>query len=109
MTYNLDRDEHPKNAGDRAYGHGDTVTLELAGDDDVEGGDFVDLVGDGTVDADPNGDGSLEYEAVAKHGAEVGDDLAVHLRGVVRVGEDASGSDWPVIDDVDGDDLIVLR
>ena len=97
MTYNLDRGEHPKNAGDRAYGHGDTVTLELV-DADVEAGDFVELPGDGTVSGDGAGD-----DAVAKHGAEVGDDLAVHLRGVV------SGSDWPVIDDVDGDDLIVLR
>jgi len=103
MTYNLDRGEHPKNAGDRAYGHGDQVTLELV-NADVEAGDFVNLVGDGTVDVD-----DTEYDAVAKHSAESGDDLAVHLRGVVRVGEDPTG-EWPVVDDYDGDGwLIVLR
>ena len=105
MTYNLDRGEHPKNAGDRAYGHGDTVTLELVSAD-VEAGDFVKLVGDGTVDGEP---ADSEYDAVAKHSAESGDDLAVHLRGVVRVGGSATDSDWPVIDTVDGDDLVVLR
>lgn len=146
MVYDTDgsgnvlRGDHPKNAGDRAYGHGDEITLELTGslsaddpgvaDGKLEKGRFVQLDGNGGVSrivADANDttgdfiyDG--EYDAVLKHGAEIGDEVTVHLRGAQRVAEpqespgdgtsDSRVDDdvWPVVETYDNlDELIVLR
>lgn len=103
----------PKNPGDRAYGHGDEITFELASadsdtnaDGELPRGYFVDFNGDGTVtrlaDMPTNGN----YDAVLKHTAAPGDDVTCHLRGAVRVAETGHGYD--VIDTVDGDEIVQL-
>lgn len=114
-----DRGEHPKNAGDRGFGHGDQITVELSNidadvsqtnaDGELIRGHFVDFVGDGTVERTDDGTGYTgSYEAVLKHSAAEGDDVTIHNRGVVRVAE--SGHSFPVIDSFNnGDELIVLR
>lgn len=119
MVYDLDRGEHPKNAGDRAYGHGNEITLELVEgdtadpyDSSVAKGLFVNLDGDGGVYRPTDGAGAandpLEYDAVLKHSAELGDEVTVHLRGAQRVAE--TQDVWPVVEGYDnGDELIVLR
>ena len=120
----IDRDDHPKNAGDRGFGHGDSITLELgdgsaSGDtaaggyvSSVSAGEFVDLNGEGgvyrasTVD---DTDEPLQYEAVAKHDADVGDDLTVHLQGAVRVSEDPTAdADHKILDSYSNGDYLVL-
>ena len=119
----IDRGDHPKNAGDRGYGHGDEITLELTALDDAESavtdgelpkGYFVDFDGQGGVErvggADDTDDyaGTGAFEAVLKHSAEVGDEVTVHLRGAQRVAE--AQDVWPVLDTYDGgDELIALR
>lgn len=138
MVYDLDRGDHPKNAGDRAYGHGDEITFELSvgtksevdlnEDDELPAGYFVDFDGAGGVARADQNDGSTDvayglgddsttdgteasYDAVLKHSAEDGEQVTVHLRGAQRVAE--SQDVWPVVDeyadDGTGDKLIVLR
>lgn len=118
MVYDLDRGEHPKNAGDRAYGHGDEITLEydsgVSGAAELGAGYFVDFAGNGVVvpagEVSDGGTGTepAEYDGVLKNSAGVGDEVTVHLRGAQRVAE--TQDVWPVVDTYDGgDELIVLR
>ena len=93
----------PKNAGDRGFGHGNTITLTLDGGS-VAGGEWVTLNGDGTVS--PGGE-----DGVAKHSREDGEELAVHLAGVVRAVEDNAEADTTLVYDGydNGDVLVRLR
>lgn len=93
------RGPFPKNPGDRAYGHGDEVTLELTGS--ASAGDVVTLNGDGTVTP-----GGGDEDGVTMIGGDSGDHVTVHLQGVVRVNGGASS--LPVVDTVDGDDIVLL-
>jgi len=113
----IDRGENPKNPGDRGFGHGDQITLELVSEgenlaDEVDAGYFVNFDGEGgvyrPVDADDE-ETPLEYHAVLKNSAEAGELVTVHVRGAVRTAEDPL-ENWPVITALDDDDyLIALR
>ena len=124
----IDRDNFPKNPGDRGYGHGDNVTLDLVKGDkssvsyetSLSAGQFVNLDGEGGVyrpSVPDNSDDPLTYDAILAHDAEnVGDDAGVHLRGDIRaVEEPVNGTNgptdvrWDVIDAVDGDFIVALR
>jgi len=111
----IDRGEHPKNPGDRAFGHGDQVTLELELEDsedehlDEDGklpaGYFVNFTGNGSVKretSEPNSD------AVLKNATAEGELGTVHIRGAIRTAEDGDG-EWPTIDEFDDGYLLALR
>lgn len=119
----IDREDHPKNPGERALGHGDSMTLELAdgsasGGTALDGyvssiaeGEFVDLNEQGgvyrpsTID---DTDEPLQHEAVAKHSADLGEEVAVHLQGVIRVREYPDDADHKVLDEYPNGDYLVL-
>jgi len=125
MAFEFDRGEHPKNAGDRAYGHGDEITMELSSvgtesatalnaDGELPAGYFVDFDGSGGV-ARPDqiassadvaygaGDESTTdgteagYHAVLKESAAVGDKVTVAIRGAQRVAEEPATSSDPEV------------
>lgn len=108
----------PKNPGDRAFGHGDKVTVELAGEDAVEGGDWLAVDPEGTP-----GEGELVVEpadlvegepseiyCVAKYNAEPGETLTANFRGMVRAVEDPEAP-YDAVRSYDGGDtaLYILR
>lgn len=116
--------DSPKNPGDRAYGHGDTVTLDIGAVPDSElvngelpEGYFVDLDGTGGVTRPGDGTDTGDYastgnfEAVLKYPVDpaVDDEAVVQLRGCVRAAESGHGHDVVRADFGDGSELIVLR
>lgn len=119
-------ERHPKHPGERGFGHGNTVTLELADrgneadsfeEDDggkyLPRGTWIRTNGDGTFSAYDDYDGGAGEEAafdgVLKHTRYVGDEGSVHLQGVVRVydNEDEADSVLDVFDD--GDALVLIN
>lgn len=110
--------ENPKNPGDRAYGHGDQISVEANAA--VSKGQWAKLDGAGGIDpvveVDPTD--VPDDLVVVKHSAETGEGTTAHLRGVVRAGilEDSGTTDgvaypYPVVREYDVDDsaLYVLR
>lgn len=97
-----DRGPHPKNAGDRAYGHGLTITVDA--NEDLDAGVWVNFDGDGGVDAeaDPGTEGA---DALTKLSADAGEEIQVHTRGVVRATEDSA--DATQVDSFDDGDVLV--
>ncbi len=117
--------ESPKNPGDRGFGHGDTVTLEVGTqgydsasyetDDDgtyIPAGSWIRLEGDGTIriydDDGSGGSGTTQFDGVIKHKRYVGDDASVHLQGVVRVSNNESEAEAVLNSYDDGDSLVHL-
>ena len=113
-----DRGPKPQSPGDRAYDSGDVITVDVSDsiedsvldeDGKIPQGYFVDFGEHGTVERPENYDDDGAYEAVLQHAAEPGEkNASVQVRGIIRVAESVD-ENWPVIDEVDDDDLIVLR
>ena len=115
--------QEAKNPGDRGYGFGNEVTLTLDPNASIDGdqldaGFWVELDGAGGVTAafeDTDSDGNPDsythlQEGVLKHSAEPGDEVTVHLSGVVRADGVSADVECQQIDSYDdGTALVRIR
>ena len=106
----------PKHPGERSHGHGNEITLTLDSGltDGVGRGQWVQLVGDGTVSTQATDDAgaSLPFNAVLKHSAEPGEEVTVHVSGLIRAAEESPDGVGDLVDsfnDGSGDVLVRLR